>query len=76
MKTLYVSKHLEQYIKTQKRFGVFVMEMIRAFETLGQEVVFLIDDQSTKRLNLLDLFSFQRRKVTIGRWVSAWTILE
>ena len=76
MKTLYFSKHLEQYIKAQKRFGVFVMEMIRAFETLGQEVVFHIDEQSTKRLNLLNLFSFQRQKVTIGRWVSAWTILE
>ena len=73
MKIFYFSKHLELYIKAQERFGPFVMEMIRAFETLGQEVVFHIDEQSTKPLNL---FSFQRQEVTIGRWVSAWTILE
>ena len=76
MKILYFSKHLELYIKAQKRFGPFVMEMIRAFETLGQEVIFHIDEQSTKRLNLLNLFSFQRQEVMIGRWVSAWTIFE
>ena len=75
MKILYFSKHLELYIKAQKRFGL-VMEMIRAFETLGQEGIFHIDEQSTKRLNLLNLFSFQRQEVMIGRWVSAWTIFE